>query len=372
MAEPLVAGEPAKHRRLELLDVLRFAAALLVVGYHWLFNGIDNGKVLSLDFTVVAPLFVYGSFGVHLFFLISGFVISQSARGKSAGAFVVSRGVRLFPAYWVAMLCTTIVVTVWANADLKVTPLQFLANLTMAPSLFGQSPVDGVYWTLMLELSFYAAVFLVLLCGWGRYLDRIFPIWGMAMLIIAVGAPSIAHLPYLGGYYAFFAAGAVMATIQQRGFSAYRVAGLLASIAVAIEFVVRSLESFNAVRAFDSELIPTIALVLSFFALVALLWIPRVAHARIPLSRPISDLTYPVYLLHAHIGYTVLNRLATNDNVWLVYAGMLITLAAASLAMHWIVEVRLRDVWFKAFSLLRHPVDALQSRITRRPALNRA
>ena len=115
-----------------------------------------------------------------------------------------------------------------------------------------------------------------------------------------------------------------------------------------------------------------IALVLSFFALVALLWIPRVAHARIPLSRPISDLTYPVYLLHAHIGYTVLNRLATNDNVWLVYAGMLIALAAASLAMHWIVEVRLRDVWFKAFSLLRHPVDALQRRITRRPALNRA
>lgn len=165
MAEPLVTGEPARHRRLELLDVLRFGAALMVVCFHWLFNGISNGKVDSVPFTPFAPVAIYGVYGVHLFFLISGFVIAESARGKSAGQFVVSRGVRLFPAYWVAMLVTTVVVNVWGTAELHVSGGQFLANLTMMPALFRQLAVDGVYWTLTIELTFYLLVLVVLLLG---------------------------------------------------------------------------------------------------------------------------------------------------------------------------------------------------------------
>jgi len=371
MAEPIV--QQTRTRRLELLDLLRFFAALMVVVFHWFFNGINNGKVTSIEFTAVAPFAVYGFFGVHLFFLISGFVISQSANGKSAGQFFVSRGVRLFPAYWAAMIATTIVVSVWGNAAMKVTPLQFLANVTMVPNLFGQPFIDGVYWTLVIELSFYALVFLVLLLGLGRFLDRLFPIWGVLMLAVAVLLPSLSTLPYLGGYYAFFASGAIMATIQRSGFSAMRLIGLAAAGATALLFVFRQLPEFNYAHAFRASTTIVLALILLFFVAIALLWIPRVARLRIPFSRPVSDLTYPIYLLHAHIGYTVLNQVASQADAGLVYAAMFVGLFVAAWLLHQVIEVRMKATWYRGFGLLRQPIDRLQGLLSgpRRPTPGR-
>jgi peptidoglycan/LPS O-acetylase OafA/YrhL len=42
-----VTDRPGPERRLELLDVPRFVAAIAVVSYHYLFNGIVNGKIAS-------------------------------------------------------------------------------------------------------------------------------------------------------------------------------------------------------------------------------------------------------------------------------------------------------------------------------------
>ncbi|GGH34302.1 acyltransferase family protein [Microbacterium album] len=366
MAEPLAVGEPAKHRRLELLDVLRFVAALMVVCFHWFFNGINNGKVSEVGFGMLAPIAIYGYFGVHLFFLISGYVVTQSARGKSAGQFVVGRGVRLFPAYWVAMAATTLVVTFWGNPDMKVTPVQFLANLTMVPGMFDQNAIDGVYWTLTYEISFYLLVFALIMVGLGRFLDAFFPAWAIVMLALNIALPSISNLPYMGTFYAFFASGAIMASIQSRGFSVYRVIGLTAGFAASLLFVARRFPSWDAGHAFSASLPVVLGLITIFFVLIALLWIPRVQTLRIPLSRPTSDLTYPIYLLHAHIGYTVLNRVGTNENLWLVYPAMIVGLIVSAWLLHRIIEVGLRDFWYRAFGLLRAPVDGMQSLLSRR------
>ena len=358
MAEPLVAGEPAKHRRLEMLDVLRFLAALMVVCFHWFFNGIDNGKVADVGFTWIAPIAVYGFFGVHLFFIISGFVISQSALGKTAGQFVVSRGVRLFPAYWVAMIVTTVVVNIWGNDALQVTFSQFLANLTMLPGLFGEAPIDGVYWTLTIELTFYLLILLLLLLGMSRILDMVFPAWAIGMVAVRLFAPGLLEYPYTGSYFPFFAAGAIIATIQRRGFSLYQVVGLLAAMASAFVFVLRDIAPFNSVHAIELNPVVVVLLVTLLFAAVAASWIPRLASLRIPLSRPISDLTYPIYLLHAHIGYTVLS--ATTDwSLWIVYPAMFAGLIGSAWLLHWGVEVKLKATWFALFGLLRRPFDRL-------------
>jgi len=372
MAEPTTAGEPQKHRRLELLDVLRFAAAILVVCFHWFFNGINNGKVTSVGFTDIAPIAIYGFFGVHLFFLISGFVISQSAHGKTAAQFAVSRGVRLFPAYWVAMVATTLVVTFWGNPDMKVSPVQFLANLTMIPGLFDQRPVDGVYWTLTIELTFYLLVFAVLIVGLGRFLDNLFPVWAFGMLAVSFALPQYANLPYLGGFYAFFASGAIMATIQRRGFTVLHVLGLAAATITAFRFIGRQLPGFNDGHAFQASPVVVFTLIAAFYVAIALLWIPRATRLSIPLSRPISDLTYPVYLLHAHIGYTVLNRVATDETLWLVYPLMFAGLIASAWLLHWGIEVRLNGHWYRVFGFLRRPVDAVQGFLKRRPVPQRA
>ncbi|PFG30673.1 acyltransferase family protein [Paramicrobacterium agarici] len=364
MPESLVTRELDKHRRFELLDLLRFLAALMVVAFHWFFNGISNGKVESIDFTALAPIALYGVYGVHLFFLISGFVIAESAHGKTAGQFVVSRGVRLFPAYWVAMASTTIIVNAWGDESMHVTPVQFLANLTMMPRLFGQRAVDGVYWTLTVELTFYLLVFLVLLLGLGRFLDIVFPTWALTMLTVTVIVPQASGLPYLDGYYAFFASGAIMASIRRRGFSPFRVLGLGAAAATSIVFVGRNIATFNEGHAFAVSPVAVFALIGAFYVIISLMWIPRMTKVSIPLSRSISDLTYPIYLLHAHIGYTLLGSLATQSTVWLIYPLLFAGLVVSAGLLHWGIEVKMRDIWFSGFKLLQAPVDWMQALLT--------
>ena len=100
----------AKHR-LEVLDGIRFLAAAYVVVFH--FAAGDRGSWHGPSRVLFAPLFTvasYGWLGVELFFMISGFVICLSAWGKTIGQFAVSRFVRLYPAYWFAILLTTAVV----------------------------------------------------------------------------------------------------------------------------------------------------------------------------------------------------------------------------------------------------------------------
>ena len=91
--------------RLELLDYGRFLAAISVALFHYTFNGISNGKIASITLIPNLVEFTkYGYLGVHLFFMISGYVIFFSARKGAPSKFAVNRAVRLYPAYWFAVL----------------------------------------------------------------------------------------------------------------------------------------------------------------------------------------------------------------------------------------------------------------------------
>ena len=94
------------NSRILELDVLRGLAALGVVLFHY---------------TVVYPLsynpyestlfkFPLGYYGLHLFFMISGFVIFMTLeRTAHSLDFIVSRFSRLFPCYWAAVILTFLI-----------------------------------------------------------------------------------------------------------------------------------------------------------------------------------------------------------------------------------------------------------------------
>lgn len=349
MAE-LTAGDAA-GRRLEVLDVLRFVAALAVVSYHWLFNGIVNGKVASLsELPSVAGVARYGHLGVNLFFLISGFVIFRSAHGKTARQFAVSRAVRLYPAFWVALLLTSAMTLAWGAASgLSVSAPQVAANMTMAPQVLGVAAVDGVYWTLLLELAFYGLVFCSLAVGRLELFASLLPGWSVVVLLATLFTGAREDSLLIGGYFALFASGAIVAEIGRRGWSAWRVTGLAAGCAAALVSVVRHEQALVADtgRAFSGAV--AVGIVLMCFGLLLSLNNARVQRLRVPGAALLGNLTYPVYLIHAHVGYMVLTRWATESNKWWVYGAAAVAVLAVAWAIHVLIERRLRRQWFRIF-----------------------
>lgn len=344
---PVTSGGDRLTQRLELLDYLRFLAATSVVAFHYLYNGMENGKLTSLEPSALAGPARFGLFGVELFFMISGFVILGSARGRSARQFVVGRALRLLPAFWVAMALTAVVMALWGDASgLRVTAGQVLGNLTMTPTLFGVEPVDGVYWTLLLELQFYALVLLFLVLGQGHRLGAFLPYWALAIWLVNYLVPALADRVWLGDHFAFFVAGALIAEIRYAGVSPLRLGGLVATAAVTVPYAAWIA---SWLMPGPSGTVACMLLVVAFYAVLLSLCLPSVAAVRLPASAWAGGLTYPLYLLHAHIGYILLSRFGEESHPWTSYGVVLAVVLTLTVAVHVLVERRGRPFWHSLF-----------------------
>jgi peptidoglycan/LPS O-acetylase OafA/YrhL len=166
-------GMTTANPRFHLLDSLRAIAALMVFALHlpWVARlGLDNpGLLAQLDS------------GVALFFLISGFLLYRPfARSRYAGEktpgllpYAVRRGLRIFPAYWVALVGVVLLVGASGEA-LTATPVfsarGALAYFPLLQVYDSHTLLGGISaaWTLAVELSFYA-----LLPLWAMVLRRV-------------------------------------------------------------------------------------------------------------------------------------------------------------------------------------------------------
>lgn len=167
-------SEKIKTRFLEL-DALRGIAAFSVVLFHYTTHYSDlfkHSQDLYFDFGS-------GRHGVELFFIISGFVILMSLENTKRGLdFIVGRLSRLYPVYWAAIIMTFLVVAFSKQLPTReVNIFQALFNLTMLEDFFNIPRVDGVYWTLSIELSFYILMFTVYKLGQLKNISLISLVW---------------------------------------------------------------------------------------------------------------------------------------------------------------------------------------------------
>jgi peptidoglycan/LPS O-acetylase OafA/YrhL len=152
-------------KRIQELDAVRGLAALAVVFFHYTTR--YDQKIGHIS----EPLFSvpWGHYGVELFFLLSGFVIFMTLDKADSGRdFIISRVSRLYPGYWAGMLST--LTTVWflgnPYAGYHPSPLDVAINATMFQSYFpGTLFIDGAYWTLCVEVTFYTLIFGLFLTG---------------------------------------------------------------------------------------------------------------------------------------------------------------------------------------------------------------
>jgi peptidoglycan/LPS O-acetylase OafA/YrhL len=158
--------------RLQLLDVLRAMAALLVVAVH--FEGLlafapPDGWPEASDLH-----FYLGLMGVELFFVISGMVILLTIeRSSSIGHFAIGRLARLYPAYWASVgLAGGYLIAVGDTGIASVA-----VNTTMLQKFIGVSGLIPSYWTLAYELWFYAVMATISATGLIDRIDRLAIIW---------------------------------------------------------------------------------------------------------------------------------------------------------------------------------------------------
>src|SRR5690348_11798154 len=92
----------ATSSRLAEVDALRGVAVLMVVAFHY------TTRLGELFPAAAWGDFRFGEYGVHLFFVISGFVIIMTLdRSERPADFLVARFSRLYPAYWTAIVLTS-------------------------------------------------------------------------------------------------------------------------------------------------------------------------------------------------------------------------------------------------------------------------
>ena len=358
------------------LDLLRFGAAFAVLLYHYLYRGAAIEPMSDVAFeggAWVRHLYL----AVHLFFAISGFVIMASVRDRDALSFAAARFVRLWPAY---VICASITLgVVWVlnvhggGTRFPASAGQWAANLTFLAPAFGQPFADGAYWTIVVELVFYAWVAVMILA---RVLPRHTLPFAAAWLAVAatnelwLGSGALralaatVHAPW-------FVFGMVVHHFVARGHS--RLAWVVALAAVALSMHNVAAEQVEIALGYGEEpdragIAVANGFVLILFALAVQF---RGLLRPTPMLVALGAMTYPLYLLHQNLGYIALDRLTPELERWLPGFGKHAALALAILgilALAWIVE---RALDRPARRWLRRMVDAVLTpfdRMVRRAA----
>ena len=324
-------------RHLAALDVVRFAAAMAVVAYHYLFRGAVDERYVTVRFDT-GTLFGIGVehlyLGVHLFFAVSGYVIMASVRERDAFRFAQARFVRLWPSYALCMTLTAVVLLWIADPRFPVDGATWAANLTFLAPLFGKPFVDGVYWSIVVEIVFYGWVALLMLA---RVLPRhLLPFAAAWLLLASLNELWLrddgARWVLLTRFAPWFLFGVLLHDVARHGLRFASVTLLAGTVALSFHNVVVEQREVAALYgvAIDPQAVVTlnaVLLLLFTFALGSRLT------AR-PWLLTLGALTYPLYLLHQNIGYIVLERLAPLTGK---HAALAVTVAGA-LLLAWAVD----------------------------------
>ena len=313
----MAIGQP--RRRILELDALRGVAAIMVVFFHYSARfDAYYGHSPALGWEIS-----WGHLGVHLFFIISGFVIFLTLqRTRNPRDFVVSRFARLYPAYWVSVLFTFTVLSIWGLPGKEISTSQLAVNMTMLQNFLGVPAVDGVYWSLRVELTFYFWIFLLFVLG---KMDRIITvawIWLAGMTLTAfipLGKWAFVEALLLWNFGYLFIAGIGFFFV----FSGKRDWKIHALILACLIPAYLRLELYEAMA---------VTLFFGIFFLFAYGKLQWFSHKILIVGGSIS---YVLYLIHQNVGYVILQQLKG----WNVSSSIKVALAMAIvIAVSWVIH----------------------------------
>jgi peptidoglycan/LPS O-acetylase OafA/YrhL len=377
------------------IDAVRLSCALMVAVFHLLFwswagaySTIDQTNHIfaqAAQFEPVVGFTWYGWVGVEIFFVISGLVISNSASGASPLGFLKGRVLRLYPPVWICATCTLVALLAIAGDPISVVIGPYLKSML----LFPKGPwIDAVYWTLSVEIAFYALIFLILLTKTFALIHRV--AWCLTFcsgifngihLAVQLGAFSsplysamlawhptmLLLLPhgclFAVGIWLWLSANGKMTPARWIGLAAALIASLIEVYTRACE-----IQMLAPVAAAQSPMTPA-AIWLIAVLIIALLTRDAPDQAALPkLAKRVlkycGAITYPLYLLHDIVG--------AGTSRLLISKGM-----NSSVAVFLALSGLVAFCWFSCWAIepgirnrLRQSIDLLERKVLRpRPAL---
>jgi peptidoglycan/LPS O-acetylase OafA/YrhL len=288
------------NTRLPAMDMLRFIAAMGVLAYHYISSYLPEDPAAP-GLMLIAHLARYGYLSVELFFIISGFVILWSAQGKSATSFAISRFCRIYPTFWAAMLLTSACYLLLGPhagqmGGQEISLHRLLANATMMPQLFDAERIDGVYWTLELEIRFYFLIFMLLLLRQIGNIERWLYLWlAVSAWITLQDAPGWVRFFAVAPYGSFFIGGCLLYLIRSAGWTWQRITALGITVALSLTDSLRIRSGFITPDAESAWVVPLLVALLFVVLLLVLVFPDRSGKPVLQpgLSYRLGALTYP-------------------------------------------------------------------------------
>ncbi|MDH3531938.1 MAG: acyltransferase [Gammaproteobacteria bacterium] len=342
----------AQSSRFEEIDVLRGLAAMCVVLSHYSSHCVKFFGEAPFGFELQT---IYGFYAVDLFFIISGFVISLTLeKSNSWRDFAFSRFSRLYPAYWVALTLMVVVELLVFGKALWIGG--YATNLTMLQEFIGFKNLDNVFWSLTVELAFYAimgamfatgllarievvaAIWLALACLWSlldQYLGIRLPAFLPRFLILQ-------HVP-------FFVAGIMFYRITVKGLTPPRLALILTALAAA--GWIDGIPDTDAAAVGWIDGLQRVGIAAILFAIFGLAVAGKLRFAVSPVTLWLGAISYPLYLIHRNLGYSTIDRLhELGVPVWLLFTVTLAGALVLATALAYLVErpaLRILRQWYR-------------------------
>jgi len=348
---------PTKYKRQYTLDLLRIVAACSIVLFHYSFRGIAADNMCILGFPSIATFFKYGYMGFYLFFILSGYLISFSIEKKLLFEFIVSRIARLYPAFWVSVIITSLATVYLGDGRYSVSLPKFLANLTMLNKLFGIKPVDGAYWYLYVLLKLYLlmAMFIIF--------RKFIGIRTFAVVIFVLDV-LVYHnsIPKLGivlepEYSPFFIAGITFYLMKKDDGEKKLVNSLflLICFAFCLEIVID--KSFQMRAHYQTAFSPLVTGFVLFMVFTIFLFSTIIQfNLENKWLMKFGLATYPLYLLHENIGFMIFNKYGRNSNKYVLLLIVLLLIWSLAFIISTYIEPFLYEKLKKCLYYPKHCV----------------
>lgn len=287
----LAAGRPS-HKRLEMLDGWRAISILMVLAAHMLPLG---PKSWALNEQV-------GALGMAIFFTLSGFlVVSILLRDQNVVAFAIKRVARIVPLAW-GVLIVVLAIAGASAAEWRAN-LFFYANL---PPFYLEH--SGHFWSLGVEMQFYAAIGLAVAFAGVRGL-WIVPVAAIGVTLLRIAGHEPGSIVTWLRVDEILAGGTLALLLHTRGEATRRWLGAAPFLVVAGVFLLSSAQSeallaLNYLRPYLAATMVGITIARPVPLLSAML-VTRPA-------RYVAAISYALYIFHP---YTMAGWLGSGEGV---------------------------------------------------------